>query len=303
QALLIREDSLIVYPLLILFIITAFFQSQKQPKELLTRIPHLVLFACTLVVIFLGWFYYRSAVVPQATPLGINFKGFVWSLLQTVQILGDSTRLVVWQTNILLLGSAWLICLGFMATASLLLLDRKTLTHSAVWIAAMTFAAFPGLTLARNNLLLLSTIFFGFYVATTLVAISKKSATGYICAVVIAFFALSASAYGSSLIQREQTTSNLDYICNSAEWVFGKFAHATIPGARRATTLNQLSQHNIHSMNDLNIEFPQLVEQAKHNDRYGPSSDGALFIPQFRFIISPDWRPWSCVGRQGWLFR
>ncbi|MBX3054685.1 MAG: hypothetical protein KF753_24655 [Caldilineaceae bacterium] len=301
-ALLIREDSLIVYPLLILFIITALLQSQKQPKELLTRIHHLVLFACTLVVIFFGWFYYRSDVVPQATPLGINFKGFVWSLLQTVQILGDSTRLVVWQTNFLLFGSLWLICLGFMATVSLLLLDRKTLTHSAVWIAAMTFAALPGLTLARNNLLLFPTIFFGFYVATTLVAISKKSATGYICAVVIAFFALSASAYGSSLIQREQTTSNLDYICNSAEWIYGKFAHATIPEERRGSITKQLSELHINSMNDIDMQLPILVEQAELNNRYAPSTDGLPFIPRFRFIISPNWKPWSCVGRQGWLF-
>lgn len=301
-ALLVREESLVVYPLLVLFG-TAFYLSRHSrlrppPKQL--WIP-LVAYGVALIVFLSVWWHWRKWAIPEATSLGMNWRGWIWSVEQTFLPVGDATRLVLYWNRWLSITDLWKLCLGALAVIWLFLVDRKTQLQVGFWSVAAILGALPGLTVARVNLLLLPTIFAGFAIATLLFSFSKRSALAYLCAIGIAFFALGASAVGSYLIQRERVPSNIDYLHNASEWLYGKFAHATIPSDRKEEIKRHLEAVGIRSLADRDRVIPLLIGEARENGRYSPRS-GAPFIPKFRFLISPEWRLWSWVGREGWLF-
>jgi hypothetical protein len=302
-ALLVREDSLVVYPLLVLFGATFYLgdhlELRPSPKRL--RIP-LFMYSVGLITFLLVWWYWRKLAIPEAISLRMNWRGWLWSVEQAFLPVGDATRLVLYWNRWLTVIELWKLCLGALAVIWLFLVDRKTQVRVGFWLTAAILAALPGLTLARINLLLLPTIFAGFAIATLLFSFSKRSALAYLCAISIAFFALGASAAGSYLIQRERVPTNIDYLCGAPEWLYGKFAHATIPSERREEIKRHLEAVGIYSLADRDRVIPVLVAEARENGRYSPRSSG-LFVPKFRFLISPEWRLWSCVGREGWLFQ
>jgi hypothetical protein len=196
----------------------------------------------------------------------------------------------------------WTICLGLIAAAWLFLIDRRARLQAAFWAFAAVIASLPGLSLARINLLLLPTVFFGFSVATVLLAVSKRSAAAHLLAMSLALFALTSSGFGSSVMQKERAASNLNYLCSSPNWLYGNNQRATIPEERRALVKQQLAEVGIYSLEDRNERLPALVQEAMAGRRYAPNQEGLPFVPRFRFLTAPDWRNWSCIDKEGWLF-
>jgi hypothetical protein len=299
-ALLVREDALVVYPLLVLFVGAAFFARRVSSRR---TWPGLLLYGLSLSAVLLAWWYWRRWAVPEAVSPGLSWRGWLWSVEQSALLVGDATRLVLYWNRWLSVIELWKLCLGALGVIGLFLVDRKTQMEAGFWLLTVWIAALPGLTLARINLLLLPTIFFSFAVATVLLSFSRCSVFAYLCAIAIAFFALGAAASGSYLLQRERVPANIDYLCGSPEWLYGKFAHATIPTERREEVKRHLEAVGIYSLADRDRVIPLLIADAKKHGRYAPKMDGSPFIPKFRFLISPAWRLWSCVGREGWIFQ
>ena len=300
-SLLVREDSLVVIPLLFLALGVSYFTK----RDLFPSAKQAIVIGASSIVLvaLLGlWWYWRNLAVPNAVPIRASLSGLVWSVMQTGLILGDETRLIIYWPWWLWITYLWMICLGGLAAICVFLLDQKTRLQTGLWIVAVVIASMPGLTLSRTNLLLLPTIFFGYAVATVLLTFSKRSITAYVISVGIALFALTASVFGSYVLQRERVSSSIDYLCGITEWLYGTYAHATIPEDRLDEVRSNLARVGIHSLADRDRVIPALIAEAKSNRRYTPSAEGNAFIPRLRFLVSPNWRAWSCVGREGWVF-
>jgi len=156
--------------------------------------------------------------------------------------------------------------------------------------------ALPNLTLARSNHLLLPVTFWGLFAATVLVEFSKQTTPAFLSAIAISVFVLWSSAFGSAVLQPEHSQANLVWICEHTKWVYGKYAHATIPDSRRSLVKEQLSGYGINSMDDFQTRWPVLVEEAKLKGRYGANEDGLPFIPRLAFISFP-YGTMSCVEK------
>jgi hypothetical protein len=297
-ALLSREDGLVALPILVLFLLLRYVQGRLLAGMSLK----LGLYVGLLAVCAAGYVAWRTTHLPAVGAPRLDPSGYVWSLAQIVQILGDPTHLVVWWPQYITLMFLWLVGLGIAGGLALGFASDRLRRQAGFWAVAACVGALPTLAMARTNVLLLPTTFFGLGLATVLHAVSLKSATGHVTALLLAVFALATSAYGSNELQQLPHRLNLDYICNSAQWIYGSYSYATIPEPRKAIVREHLTRLGIYSLEDMEAKLPILIDEAQAHRRYYPDPTGLQFIPRFRFNNAPNWQDWSCVGKQGWRF-
>ncbi len=299
-AMLTREDSVVVYPLTAFFVAVDLIRNRRWR----TRRPvSLALYAAGGIGLFAVYWGWRVAVVPNATALQLSLGDWAWSMAQIVQNLGDRTNLVVWWPEYILLIDVWLVCLGILVAVVLFALPRPAQHQAAFWAAALAIGALPGLTLARTNLLLIATTFWGLCLSSVLMNLSKRSTWSWLCAVAIAVFVLWSSATGSAALQTERNPASLEWICGETSWIYGPYSHVTIPEPRHSLAAQRLYQFGISSAGDLYGKLPDLIDEALTHHRYAPNDEGRPFIPRFAFIVYPGWSEWSCVTQPGGVYR
>jgi len=297
---LVREDNLIVLPLLALF---AVVYGWRQPIK--SRRMRVSLVGYGIALILGTWLFWRlrGQFVPTAVGLKLEVTNYLWSLGQVLQNLGDVTNLLVWWPDYWRLIGLWLLAVGFLLAVWLLVLPSRAQRATALWFAALLLSALPGLTLPRTNLLLFAATFWGLCLATMLWELARRSKLATLAATLIAMLAIFGSMWGSTTLQVESDPASLDWLCGQPAWVYGEFSTATIPDARRATITQTLAQFGIRGMADLSTHYPNLVEEAAAAGRFGPDETGQPFIPHFSFIVYPGWEDWSCLTQSGWQFR
>lgn len=171
-ALLTREDSLILYPLLVYFAMI-FAQGQRNWRRAWLK----PLMGYVIALVGMGAFFWwiRSTYVSQALAVQFAPSNFVWTLRQTSQNMGNITNLLVWWPDYVTAIVLWLICLGFVAAVFLFVLPRSIRGQAWAWLIALLISALPGLTLPRTNLLLFAVTFWGLFLATVLVEFARRS--------------------------------------------------------------------------------------------------------------------------------
>ena len=299
-SLLVREDNLIVLPLMALFAVVYGWQ---HPIDLRQRRGSLIAFGAALLAGTLLFWWLRGQFVPGAVELKIEVGNYLWTIGQVLQNSGDVANLLVWWPDYVRLIGLWLVVIGFLIAVWLLVLPAQARRAAAIWFAALLLSALPGLTLPRTNLLLLAATFWGLCVATVLWEFARRSRLAAIAAVCIALLAMVSSAWGSITLQIESDPASLDWLCGHPAWVYGEYSNATIPETRRAAIKEALADFGITGMADLSTRYPQLVDEAASAGRFGRDESGQPFIPHFSFIVYPGWEDWSCLTRSGWQFR
>lgn len=299
-SLLVREDNLIVLPLLLLFALAYRWRNRAWPHRL--RWPLIVYTLMVIAGAGLFWIL-RGQFVPTAIGLRLEVGDYLWTVGQTVQNLGDATSLIVWWPDYDRLIGLWLVSLGGLLVIAVFGLSSTGRRSALVWFGAMLIAALPGLTLPRTNLLLLAVTFWGWCVATIVWDFAHRSRLAAMAAIVIAGLAIGGSAWGSTTLQIDSTRANLDWICDDPGWVYGPYSSAVIPAARREAIQAWLGRYSIYSMDDAGARYPQLVVEAAAAHRFGTNDQNEPFIPRLGFLVYPGWQDWSCLLRGGWQFR
>ena len=299
-SLLVREDNLIVLPLLALFAIAYHWQ---HPGDSRRWRGSLAAYGTALLAGSSLCWWLRAQFVPGAVKLKIEVGDYLWSIGQVLQNLGDVSNLLVWWPDYARLIGLWLVAVGFVIAVWLFVLPATARRAAAIWFVAMLLSTLSGLTLQRTNLLLLAATFWGMCLATVLWEFARRSRLATIAAALIALLAIVGSAWGSTTLQVESDPASLDWLCGQPAWVYGEFSTATIPETRRAAVRESLARFGIYDMADLSTRYPQLVDEAAAAGRFGRQEAGQAFIPHFSFIVYPGWEDWSCLTRSGWQFR
>jgi len=294
-ALLTREDSLIVYPLLFIFG-GAFILINRCLTKSPSPLPIVVFTFIASTLILLSFWTWRTVVVPDARAPRFDVADFIWSVKQTVENLGDSAQLTVWSKYYVYLIWLATVCLGTVLGAFLFGIGRQARLQAMFWGSAIVIGALPGLTYPRLNLLLLPITFWGLFTATVLGGLAARSSLGCLGAAALSVVLLSLSAFGSISLQREYVPANLDWICEHTDWIYGDRSGASIPQPRRELVTAQLNQYGIYSLSGLRNQLPQLVADAQNGGRFGPDAGSGPFVPRWKFLPPGSWRMWSCAG-------
>jgi hypothetical protein len=286
-ALLTREDSLTVYPLLLYFGIGfVWFRDDRNQPPAWKKLP-LFLYAALMIIVLAVYWYWRSVVVPQAQPLEIDPSGLLWAAARIAQNAGDLRDLIhPWLRYEVVIWS-WRVWLGILAVVGMLVLKGLPRKQVLFWSGATLLAALPNLQTARSDTLLPAVVFWGVLLASVLAAIWNRSeailARWFV--VGMALFAVAAPAYGSLVWMQEQRPNNLELFCFNAGSEYAK--NLTIPEARRESVQKQLGVYGISSQVDFERLFPRLLREAQVNRRFAANSRGKPFIPRFCFLSTP----------------
>lgn len=285
-ALLTREDSVTIYPLLLWFGLAFVLKKKTQGNALGLPKFSVWLFAAALLAILGVYWYWRGVAVPNAVPLKVNPAALLWGAAQTVQDVGDHQLLAVAWPKYDLIISLWRAWLGVLVVIGLFFLERRAQLIVLFWAGAILIAAAPVLVVARTNLLLLPVAFWGLLVAHVLAQYWRQSsAIGprvFVSGMML--FALAAPAYGSLLFEQEMGPNNLTWMCRNAMLLYGVSGPVTIPPARRASVQQELTAYGMSDLSDFEARWPSMERKALADGRYGVNAQGLPFIPRFEFL-------------------
>jgi hypothetical protein len=295
-ALLTREDSLTIYPLLLWFGIAFAWIGPEGERRIVLRRVALGLFAASMLAALALYWWWRGAAVPDAAELTLQPRALLWAANQVVHNAGDPGWLVAPWAPYLLAIRLWNIWLGALAVAALVALRRAQRGQMLFWAATGFVSALPLMVTARANLLLLPVTFWGLLVATALAGFLHQSLTlaPRTCAVALTVLAVAAPAYASFLFQQEQQPGNLAWVCGNEEFIYGDWSHATIPEVRRESVQTELSAYGISSSQHFETLWRGLIRQARGKGRIGANQQGLTFIPRFDFMPLYA-QEWNCI--------
>jgi hypothetical protein len=285
-ALLTREDSITVYPLLLWFGAGCVLVNPRAVSNVTVRKTHLVLFAAAMLVALGGYWYWRSVAVPSALPLKVEPLALLWGALMTVQNVGGTQVLASPWPAYSLLILLWDVWLVVMLVGAVFTLKGRARLIVLFWAGAALLAALPVLVVARTNLLLLPAAFWGQLVAHVLVELwrSPRLQSFRILSGALTLFALAAPAFGSFAFQQELRPNNLNWMCRNADLLYGVVGNATIPAARRESVQLALANFGITDLDSFKTSWRALDRKAQAEGRFGVNLQGLPFIPRFEFL-------------------
>jgi len=239
--------------------------------------------------------------VPHVDVGKLTLSNAVWALMQSVQNLGDANNLVVWWRTYIGLQWLWAIALGVVAAAVIFLLPRTVQAQIAWWGAAIGVTVMPAVVVARSNVLLFPTTFWGLLLATALVNLARRSLVGWATALTVGFLALAGSALGVTTWQVDFTPNSIKWVCEETAFTYSD-VKLSIPEARRAEARQRLLDKGIDSIVYLMNHIGAIMEDARKAGRYGRSAQEGMFIQRFKFLSHPYRSTHPCEGGGLWFF-
>jgi hypothetical protein len=261
--LCVREDTLAALPALALL---AFAWGPRRRA---------VAYTASLAVLALALLAWRRAVVPAAQPLGLDLPGFVRAVVHAFDPVGVdgfdpfSTALARgwWAMLALLLA-------GLAATG-----DREAKAWTARWALAAVGAGTPGLLLQRDDLLFFASLFVSLMLATAGQAVwTARPPWRPIVVAAFAWCLIGGSWTGAVLAQNFHPLSARAIDWNT-EFLYGRYASATIPPARRDALAAQLGALGIRAGEQPRLRVRALVDEAKRDGRRRPNREDRVFFP------------------------
>ena len=260
--LLVREDTLGALPALALLALA------KGPRRLAVTCAGAV---GALAIVLLAW---RRAVVPAAQPLGLDLHGFARAVAHAFDPVGvDGFDLAS-----TLLARGWWVLLAALVVA-LAATPGRGRRWAALWAAAAVAACTPGLLNQRDDLLFFPSLFVALALATAgadLWAARPRERP----LVVLAFaWAVVGGAWTSARLAENFHPLSARAIDWNAEFLFGRYAAATIPPARRDRLATQLGALGVRAGEQPRLRVRALIDEAKAAGRRRPTEDGRVFFP------------------------
>ena len=285
-ALFTREDSLVIYPLMVWFGGMLALDAEARRSVRTLGAPAMGMFAAASFLVLIGFWWWRAAAVPDAIEPRIDIEALLWAAAHTVQNAGTSDRLLVPWPRYEMMITVWYVWLAAVAAAALAWLDRPGRRALLCWGVVILISAAPAMVVARANLLLLPAAFWGLLLANVLACAWSRARhllwRGVISGLILVGVAL--PALGSYLFQQELRPSNLQWMCRNALILYDVVGEASVPAARRAAVQEQLDSFGISGAEELGGRWRALERVAQAEGRYGVNAQQEPFIPRFEFL-------------------
>ena len=156
--------------------------------------------------------------------------------------------------------------------------DREARRWSGLWAAAAVAACTPGLLLQRDDLLFFASLFVALFLATAWSALWRtRPALQPMVAAAVAWSLVGGAWTGAVLAENFHPAS-----ARAIDWnrvLYGRYASATIPAARREALAAQLEALGIRAGDQPRQRVRALVAEAKEQGRRRPAPDGRVFFP------------------------
>jgi len=263
-SVLVREDSLALVPVLLLFGFVA------APERRALRG-----YAIALLAVSLALFVYRSLAVPGAPPPGLDVKSFLVAAGRALNLVGPESfdgisRVLSWTWD----------AAPVLIVAILLFRRRRIDARTPlVFLAASVLACTPALTFRRDDMLFFPVSFAALFYGGALWTLARDHPAFRAVAVVLFALGVLGGAYVSRAFALNFHPDSARAVRWNAQMLYGAYAErATIPPARRAALARQLAARGVTSAADVASLGPR-ISRARSEGPFRPVRPGELFFP------------------------
>jgi hypothetical protein len=261
--LLVREDTLAALPALALIALA------KGPRRIATEYT---VGLAAMAAILLAW---RRAVVPAAQPLGLDLAGFGRAVVHAFDPVGVDG----FDPASTILARGWWVVLALTIAILAETRDRAAWRWAGRWAAAAVAACTPGLLLQRDDLLFFASLFVALFLATAWSAIWIARPRLRPVAVAALAWAVVGGAWTGARLAENFHPASARAIDWNTEFLYGRYAAATIPAARRQRLAAQLDALGIRRGEQPRQRVRVLITEAREAGRRRPAADGRVFFP------------------------
>jgi hypothetical protein len=261
--LLVREDTLAAVPALALIALAT------GPRR------RALAFAgglAALTVTLLAW---RRAVVPAAQPLGLDLLGLARGVAHAFDPVGVSG----FDVPSAMLARGWWLVLVTTVAGLVVSGDRNAWKWAGSWAMAAVAACTPALLLQRDDLLFFASLFVALFLATAWSAVWHARPRLRPAVAVAAAWSICGGAWTGAILAENFHPASARAIDWNTEFLYGRYAAATIPPARRDALAAQLEALGIREGEQPRQRVRALVSEAKEQGRRRPTPDGRVFFP------------------------
>jgi hypothetical protein len=261
--LCVREDTLAALPAL------ALIAFARGPRRLAAE------YTAGLGALGLALLAWRRAVVPAAQPLGLDFAGCGRAVVHAFDPVGvggfDSASRI--------LSHGWWVVLALTLAALVATGDRAAQRDAGRWALAAAFACTPGLLLQRDDLLFFASLFVALMLATAWQAIWRARPSWRPLVGISLAWSVAGGAWTGARLAENFHPASARAIDWNTEFLYGRYASATIPPARRDAVAAQLAALGIRAGEQPRARVRALIDEAKDAGRRRPAADGRVFFP------------------------
>jgi hypothetical protein len=261
--LCVREDTLAALPAL------ALIAFARGPRRLATEYT---IGLGALAALMLAW---RRAVVPAAQPLGIDFAGFARAVVHAFDPVGVGG----FDLASRVLSYGWWALLALTIAALVATRDRAAWSGAARWALAAVAACTPGLLLQRDDLLFFASLFVALMLATAGQAIWRTRPSLRPLVVIGFLWSVLGGAWTGARLAENFHPASARAIDWNADFLYGRYATATIPLARRQAVAAQLEALGVRAGEQPRLRVRALIAEAREAGRRRPTPDGRVFFP------------------------
>jgi hypothetical protein len=263
-SVLVREDSLALVPVLLLF----GFVAAPQWRALRG-------YAIAMLTVSLALFVYRSLAVPAAPPPGLDVKSFLVAAVRALNLVGPESFDGISRV-VALTGNA----APVLVVAILLVRRRRIDARTAlVFLAAAVLACTPALTFRRDDMLFVPVSFAALFYGSALWTLARDHPAFRAVAAMLFVSSVLGGAYVSRAFALNFHPDSARAIRWNAQILYGAYAErATIPAERRAALERQLAAQGLRTAADL-PGLGSRIGRARNNGPFRPVAPGTLFFP------------------------
>jgi hypothetical protein len=261
--LLVREDTLAALPALGLIALA------RGPRR--TALAYIGGLAA-LAVSLLAW---RRAFVPAAQPLGLDLHGFARAIVHAFDPVGVSG----FDLPSTILARGWWAVLALTIVGLGLSGDRAARRWAGLWAAAAVAACSPALLLQRDDLLFFPSLFVSLLLASAWYAPWRTRPSLRPAVALAAAWSILGGGWTGALLAENFHPASARAVDWNAEFLYGRYASATIPAARRQAVAARLEVLGVRAGDQPRQRVRALVAEAKEEGRRRPTSDGRVFFP------------------------
>jgi hypothetical protein len=263
-AVLVREDSLALVPVLLLFSFVA------APERRALRG-----FALALLMESLALFLYRSFAVPAAPPPGLDVKSFLAAAGRALNLVGPES----FDGMSRVLARTWDVAPVLVVAILLFRRRRIDARPPLVFLAASVLACTPALTFRRDDMLFFPVSFAALFYGSALWALAREHPALRAVAAVLFASGVLGGAYVSRAFALNFHPDSARAVRWNAQMVYGAYGdRATIPPARRAALVARLAAQGVSSGTNL-AALGARIAHARAEGPFRPRSPGTLFFP------------------------
>ena len=276
--LLVREDSIIAIPSII--ILGGYFVMYYKPQSKRSFVGYFLM----VVVLCIGFFQYRTWVLPEGQETITDLFGFVKHVVYMVSLPGLSffnslSKGFVYSWIVTVIG------LFFIFISETI---KKRNWSSLIWLVSGVAACLSGISVTRVNLLLFPIAFFCIFLCSFASSLAKKSLFGSALAIGIVVLGITSEVYITPIITQNFHPYSSTATVMNVEFIYGNGKAARrsiIPLERKENMVKQLQTVGITSSRNLGSFLKEMIANAIKDGRRTPNGE-KFFVPYLR-VFNP----------------